>query len=96
MDDIGRWNAAIQAQLPVIGRHETNLTLNITVPLEANMDLFRVGWDLQRPGKYKWVAISTGLAVWSRNELGDAAQHIEILMDTACQMLEGPNRSFEG
>lgn len=88
MDDIGKWNSYIQAQLPCVRPTDKELILTLTIPLEADQREFRVGWDLKRPGGRGWVAITTGRAVWDRFDLSPAAAHILALLDETNRMLE--------
>lgn len=89
MDDIGKWNQYLAAQLPSVRPDETELIMGFTIPISADCDVFRVGWDLRRPSKRSWVAISTGLATWERADPGPAARHITALLEECTRMLEG-------
>lgn len=88
MDEITAWNAYVQSSLPQIAADERELILTITVPLVANQDLFRVGWDIKRPGHGRFIAITSGRAVWDRLAPDPAAIHILTLIDECNRMLE--------
>lgn len=68
---------------------EEEVLFEITVPMSHDSDLFRIGWSLKglrRPG---WIAISTGQAVWSRNELEVASAHVLRLMEGVHDVVRG-------
>ena len=88
MDDIGKWNAEIQRLLPGIAPAEKELMLTLSIPLEASLDFFRVGWDLKRPGPGRYVAISTGRYEWNRRRPLAGSQFI-------CDLIEECNRLLE-
>lgn len=94
MDDIGKWNSYIQSQIPLMGSSETELLMTLTVPLSADQDVFRVGWDLKRPGGRGWVAITTGSAVWPRQKPQYGAQHVLNLIEECNRILEGHLREL--
>lgn len=87
-DPIGEWNRSIFNQLPGMTKAESELMLELTIPLEADQDHFRIGWGLKVPRTRKWVALSSGRAVWSRRNLEIASAHIYHLMDGCNQLLE--------
>lgn len=88
MDDTGRWNQYLLQQRSLIPKNENELMLELTVPLVADQDLFRVGWSLKRPGSRSYVAITTGVACWSRRDMRRASEHILLLMDECNYLLE--------
>lgn len=88
MDDIGRWNELVFAQRLPVGPQETELMLHLVVPLESDQKLFRVGWDLKRPGKGGFVAISTGRACWERSAPSEGASYMCTLIDECNRLLE--------
>lgn len=92
MDDIGKWNQHILGQLPGMPEQESELILEFTIPLRADMMEHRVGWSLKHPRNGRWVAISTGLAVWHRGYPFTTAEHIVTLLDECNRMLEPQER----
>lgn len=68
---------------------EEEVLLEFTVPLRHDTDLFRVGWSLKGLRRTGWIAMSTGQAVWSRNELPDAAAHILALLEACDVVVKG-------
>lgn len=62
--------------------------LHLVVPLESDQKLFRVGWDLKRPGKGGFVAISTGRACWERSAPSEGASYMCTLIDECNRLLE--------
>lgn len=96
MDDVGKWNGYILSQRRLIPQHETELILTLTVPLVADQDHFRVGWDLKRPSGRGFVAITTGRAQWERTSMRPAAEHIWTLMDECNHLLEPMRNAREG
>ena len=63
--------------------------LELTVPLSADTEIFRVGWSLKGLGRTGWIAISTGRMEWSRFDLAPAAMHIAVLMQECCTVVRG-------
>lgn len=88
MDDVGKWNSYILSQRSLIPQCESQLMLTLTVPLEADQRLFRVGWDLKRLGGRGFVAITSGRTQWERSDPSLGAQHICALIDECNYLLE--------
>lgn len=78
-----------QSLLSSMGREE-EVMLEISVPIGADLDVFRIGWSLKGIRSRKWIAISTGHAVWSTYEARTSAQHIESILSTAIELVKGP------
>lgn len=64
-------------------QREEEVMLELTVPLTADIEEFRVGWSLKGMRRSGWLAISTGRAVWKRAELDQAAGHVLWLLEAA-------------
>lgn len=71
---------------------EEEVMLEITVPMSATAREFRVGWTLKGVRSRKWIALSTGRAVWDRYELHTAAQHIESILACVHDLVAPPPR----
>lgn len=95
MDDIGEWNHYLQSQIKGLVPVERELLMTLQVPLVAGQEHFRVGWDIKRPTGHRYVAISTGRAMWSRGDLGRAAEHIWTLLSFANEMMEPIQRDLD-
>lgn len=88
MDDIGKWNSYIQRSLMATVPHEKELILTLTVPLEASLDFFRIGWDLKRPGNGRFIAMTTGRAEWNRRRPLAGAEYMVDLIEECNRLLE--------
>lgn len=88
MDEIGRWNSYIQSQLPGMRSTEHELMLTLSIPLEANSREFRIGWDLKGMRTGRWLAMTTGRAVWNRFDVVPAAQFVVDLLEECNRLLE--------
>lgn len=69
---------------------EEEVLLEITVPLSALEEHFRIGWSLKGLRRSGWIAMTTGQAVWSTRELGAAAVHILNLLRACHDVVTGP------
>lgn len=68
---------------------EEEVLLELTVPLAHNSDVFRIGWSLKGLRHSGWIAISTGECIWSRRELGEAADHMLNLLTMCHDVVKG-------
>lgn len=68
---------------------EEEVMLELTVPLSADTEFFRIGWSLKGLRRTGWIAMSTGHAEWSRRELDQAAAHILTLLQECASVVRG-------
>lgn len=87
-DFVAVWNRLHQRR-SLIPREEREVMLELTVPLTADCAEFRIGWSLKALRPSKWLAISTGLAVWSRQDLPKAGEHLGYLLEAADSFVSG-------
>lgn len=69
---------------------EESVILELTVPIEADLDVFRIGWSLRGHRSRRWIALSTGSATWSKLELRQAAVHMESILACAVDLVDPP------
>jgi hypothetical protein len=75
---------------------EEEVLLELTVPLSADTEYFRVGWSLKGLRRTGWIAMSTGQMEWSRFEIEAAAMHIAVLMAEVCTVVRGDVERHDG
>lgn len=86
MEDFVRiWND-LHVQSSLMPDDHREMMLEITVPMSYAQDTFRVGWSLKNARTDRWLAISSGLATWGRDDLPAAAKHVQWLLE-ACDAL---------
>jgi len=68
---------------------EEEVLLEVTIPLVAGDDLFRIGWSLKGLRHSGWIAISTGQVKWKRSDLDAATTHVLGLLQAASWHVEG-------
>lgn len=78
-----------QGQFVSTAQLESEVLLELTVPLAADTELFRIGWSLKGLRTGGWICMTTGQAVWSRNDLAVAAEHIATLLDEIARLVGG-------
>jgi len=90
-DFVRVWNA-LHMQESLYPRSEREVMLEINVPLQYDSDLFRVGWAIKRPGKGRYIALTTGETKWVRGEWYPPAEHVRYLLEAAdafvCERVE--------
>lgn len=89
-DQLGQMQAWMQQSLLSSMGKEEEVMLEISVPISADLDVFRIGWSLKGVRSRRWITISTGQAVWSTYECRTSAQHIESILATALELVQGP------
>lgn len=81
-DFVAIWNR-LHSQRSLFKQAEDEVMLEITCPMSYDQSEFRIGWSLKGLRSHSWLAISTGRAIWTRQDLASAAQHVQFLMEAA-------------